>query len=106
MPDENASPSACHRLPIPPRHRRRIKRPALHDPHRVKVQSHMEYTFPFWKQVVLRNILYYPLFCKPEKDTTVLIDLNTTNLADAIVNQNLIVDINLLDDYIKQMLAE
>lgn len=66
----------------------------------------MEYTFPFWKQVVLRNIHYYPLFCKPEKDTTVLIDLNTTNLADAIVNQNLIVDINLLEGYIKKMFEE
>lgn len=68
--------------------------------------ARMEYTFPFWKQVVLRDINYRPLFCKPEKETSVLIDLKTENLADAIVNQNLLVDIDLLEVYIKQMLTE
>ena len=68
--------------------------------------AQIEYTFPFWKQVTLRNINYYPLFCKPEKETAVLIDLNTKNTADAIVNQNLIVDIDLFAGLIKRLLTE
>lgn len=68
--------------------------------------ARMEYTFPFWKQVVLRDMHYHPLFCKPEKETSVLIDLKTENLAEAIVNQNLLVDIDLLETYIKQMQSE
>ena len=68
--------------------------------------ARVEYTFPFWKQVVLRDIHYHPLFCPPERETSIMIDLKTQNLEDALVNQNVIVDIEKLESNIKQMLLE
>ncbi len=65
-----------------------------------------EYTFPFWKQVVLRDIHYHPLFCLPERETSVMIDLKTQNLEDALVNQNVIVDMEKFETLIKQMLSK
>lgn len=68
--------------------------------------AELEYTFPFWKQSVLRGLKYDSIFCKPVRETNVLIDSKTTNVGDAIVNQNLIVNLLTLEAKIKRMLEK
>jgi len=65
--------------------------------------AELEYTFPFWKQAKTRGLIYDSIFAQPEKNTTKLVKLNTIDTSDALVNQNLLVDLQEFSNKLKFM---
>lgn len=71
-----------------------------------EVYAKTEYTFPFWREAISLGIIYYSQFCMPNRITNVFIDVCSKNAEDAIVNQNILVDIPLLEQNIKRMIEK